>query len=320
MRKNFLVLTAIVLTLGSQAQLKMLKDKVLGEKNPVAGIIKKPSPITTNFEDDAVMDGALPESFGNDKQYIPLYKMPADEDGGFKLCPGYYEMTNMSYCLKAGTHGPSEGDGYMFAPTKGKMDDIVNAILVNHATKHTEVPQREVQMLLWAIIAKAKFKNLSGRLKVVSSLLLTPDQLVKLNGGYVETLGTTALNKGLIDLPPAVQKVMEAENNIRRLVETGVENYEEFERYAILAGAANADRADVKRGMWSLHPKGYYVRYYPSGYSRTKVQIYVPEKRGAVVYNAVGTIACPANTGSQRLAQTNLPIEKSGQEFINPCK
>jgi hypothetical protein len=265
------------------------------------------------------MQGSLPETFGNDKTYVPLYKMKQTESMGFMLCPGYYEMINMSYCLKAGTHGPSEGDGYMYAPTKGKMEDIVNAILVSHALKHPELPQREVQVLLWAIIARARFKNLSGRLKVVSTLLLTPDQIVKLNGGYVETLGGTALNKGLIDLPPAVQKVMEAENNIRRLVETGVDSYEEFERYAILAGMASVDRADVKKGMWSLHPDGYYIRYFPSGYSRTRVQIYVPDSKGKVVYNAVGTIACPANTGAQRLAQTNIPIAKPDVVFVDPC-
>ena len=318
--KLILLASFLMTSTFSFSQLGGLKNKILGgDKNPVASIIKKPSPITTNFEDDVEMKGALQEGFGNDKKYIPLYKMTANADGGFNLCPGFYEMTNMSYCLKAGTHGPSAGDGYMYAPVKGKMDDIVLAILENHATKHPEIPQKDVQMLLWAIIARSKFKNLSGRLKVVTSLLLTPQQIVKLNGGFVETLGGEALNKGLVDVPPAVQKVMEAENNIRRLVESGVDSYEDFEKYAMLAGMAPNDHPEVVRGMWSLHPDGYYIRYYPSGYSRTKVQIYVPEGKAGVKYNAIGTIACPANTGAQRLAQTNMPLEKSDVAFTNPC-
>lgn len=320
MKKIYFVAAFALVSITAFAQLKGLKDKLLGEKNPVAGLIKKPSPITTNFEDDVNMKGSLPETHGNNETYVALYKMPAANGGGFVLCPGYYEMTNMSYCLKAGTHGPSQGDGYMYSLTKGKMDDIVNSILFNHATKHMEIPQRDVQMLLWAIIARAKFKNLSGKLKVVSGLLLTADQIVKLNGGYVETLGGEALKKGLIDVPPAVQTVMEAENNIRRLVETGVDSYEDFERYALLAGMATVDRADVKRGMWSLHPDGYYVRYLPEGYSKTKTQIYVPKEKGQVTYNAVGTIACPANTSAQRLAQTNIPLVKTESGFVNPCK
>jgi hypothetical protein len=265
------------------------------------------------------MAGSLPETFANDSIYLPLYKMKAAEGGGFVLCPGFYEMTNMSYCLKAGTHGPSQGDGYLYAPTKGKMEDVVNAILSSHFFKHPEIPQHDVQVLLWAIIARAKFNNLSGRLKVVTGMLLSPEQIIKLNGGLAETLSGEALQKGLIDLPPAVKSVMEAENNIRNLVETGNNSYEEFERYAILAGFATNDRSDIKQGMWSLHPDGFYIRYFPSGYSRTKVQIYVPKSKGRVIYNAVGTIACPANTGAQRLAQTNIPVDKTNDTFINPC-
>ncbi len=316
MKARILIL-AILIAFSAQAQLLGgLKDK-LAEKMP--SFLKKPSPITTAFS-DVKMEGSLPESFGNDKTFIPLYKMTAVENGeGFTLCPGYYEMTNMSYCLKAGTHGPSEGDGYMFAPTKGKMDDIVNAILLNHQTKHPQVPQRDVQMLLWAIIARAKFENLSGKLKVVTALLLTPQQIIKLNGGFAATLGNEALKKGIIDVPAPVQTVMEAENNIRRLVETGVDSYEDFEKYAVLAGMAAVDRSDIKNGMWALHPKGYYVRYFPQGYSKTKVQVYVPEEKGKIIYNAVGTIACPANTGAQRLAQTNIPILKTNEAFTDPC-
>jgi hypothetical protein len=156
-------------------------------------------------------------------------------------------------------------------------------------------------------------------MKLVTTKLLTPEQIVKLNGGYVETIGGEALNSGLVDMPPAVRAIMEAENNIRRLVETGSDSYEDFERFAILAGVAVPDHPNVKRGMWALHPDGYYIRYMPEGYSKTKVQVYVPDTKGQVIYNAVGTIACPANTGAQRLAQTNIPIEKMDIVFIDPC-
>lgn len=319
MRKIILLSVISFISFTSIAQLKILKDKVLGDKSPVSAILKKPSPITTNFDDDVDMKGNLSETFGDEEKYIPLYKMKKNADGGFDLCPGYYEMTNQSYCLKAGTHGPSQGDGYMFAPTKGKMDDIVNAILENHEKNRPEIPQRDVQVLLWSIIARAKFTSLSGRLKVVAAALLTPDQIVKLNGGYIETIGGEALKRGLVDVPAPVQKVLEAENNIRNLVANGIDDYNQFEQFAILAGMAETDRADVKRGMWTLHPDGYYIRYYPSGYSRTKVQIYVPDNKGTITYNAVGTIACPANTGAQRLAQTNIPLEKLDVKFIDPC-
>ena len=318
MRLHLLTAVIAILPAISNAQFGGIKIPGTGGKNPLPSLFKKPPPITTNFDDDVKMKGAMPETFGNDKEYLPLYKMKTTETGGFILCPGFYEMTNMSYCLKAGTHGPSQGDGYMYAPTKGKMDDIVNAILVKHASK-PEISQKDVQVLLWAIIARSKFTNLSNKMKLITTMLLTPEQIIKLNGGMVETLSSEALKKGVVDVPPAVQTVMEAENNIRRLVETGVDSYEDFEKFAILAGMAANDHPEVVRGMWSLHPDGYYIRYFPSGYSRTKVQIYVPEGKGQVIYNAIGTIACPANTGAQRLAQTNTPIEKTEKTFTDPC-
>ncbi|MEI6950593.1 hypothetical protein V9K67_25645 [Paraflavisolibacter sp. H34] len=297
---------------SSQAQLlkdlsqKVLKDKAL----PVGNLLKKPAPITTSFE-DVNLQGSKPEDFGNEKTYKPLSGLKRSENGGYILQPGYYEIFNKSYCLKAGTHGPSQGDGYMFAPTKGPKDNIVNSILRNSA-RHTEIPQHEVQVLLWAIIAKSKFADMTGRLKATAALLLTPQEILELNGGAIGTLSDAALKKEIIHMPAAVQQVMEAENKIRGLVASGVDRFEDYEQWAILAGAAPNDRPDVKRGMWSLHPDGYYVRYMPQGYQRTTVQLYVPDalKDANVVYDAVGDIACPANTGAQRLAQTNEPLKQ----------
>ena len=318
-----LTLTLVFSAFSLQAQLKNLGKKLLekADATPVANILKKPDPITTSFK-DASVENSLPESFANDKKYTPLYQLAQNEEGGFKLCSGFYEMTNKSYCLKAGTHGPSQGDGYMFAPVLGPKDNIVTSILKVSA-KHPEIPQRDVQVLLWAIIAKSKFKDMSGKLKLTAGVLLTPKEILELNGGAVGTLSDEALKREVIDMPPAVQAVMAAENKIRNLVETGVDRYEDYEQWAVLAGFAPVDRPDIVRGKWSLHPDGYYVRYFPQGYQKTTVQIYVPDDLNTanLYYNAVGDIACPANTGAQRLAQTNEPIgvDIKQQTKIDPC-
>jgi hypothetical protein len=194
MRLKLLLTTLLfAFVLFSHAQLKNLGKKLLekADATPVASIIKKPDPITTSFK-DAELEGSLPETFGKDKKYIPLYQLQRNDKGAFKLCPGYYEMTNKSYCLKAGTHGPSQGDGYMYAPTLGPKDNIVNSILRVSAQK-TEIPQRDVQVLLWAIIAKSKFKDMGGRLKVTAAALLTPQEILELNGGAIGTLSDEAL-------------------------------------------------------------------------------------------------------------------------------
>lgn len=278
--------------------------KALGLDN----ILKQPEAISTNFGDVNRTDEQMPD-FHNDQQYTPLTDLPKNPEGGYVLKAGHFEIINKSYCLKAGTYAPSSGDGYMYAPVLGKKKDIVTIILKS-AEKHPEVKQSDIQMLLWTIIARTKFSDYSGSVKETAIRLLTPKQLLQLEGGALGILPFDVVQKAKDQLPSELKLVFEAENNIRNLVSSGNYSYAEFEKYAILAGMAPA-RTDAPRGIWTCHPDGYYVRYFPSGYSQTKTQIYVPEdiitrlKGKKLIYDATDDIACPANTGSQRLAQTN---------------
>jgi hypothetical protein len=85
-------------------------------------------------------------------------------------------------------------------------------------------------------------------------------------------------------------------------------SFAEMERVAVLSGAAPLGEGsrDVPSGRWSLHPDGYYVRYLPSGYSSTRVEIWVPQGSPAVgkEYDPAAHIAVPGNTARQRLIQS----------------
>ncbi|MBB4106897.1 hypothetical protein [Pedobacter zeae] len=313
------LLFSITCLTSVKAQFGGLKDKLLkigtaqGAKAlGVDKFLKQPAAITTSFE-DVNREGEKMPDFLNDLKLKaqPLYLLPKNPDGGFVLCEGLYEMTNKSYCLKAGTFAPSKGDGYMFAPVLGPKEEIVVSILKS-AEKHPEVEQHDIQALLWTIIARTKFADYSGQVKVTAIKLLTTKQLTQLEGGALGILPFDVMEKTKEQLPSGVRAVFEAENNIRQLVASGNYTYADLEKYAIVAGMA-PPRSDVPSGIWTKHPDGYYVRYFPSGYSVTKVQVYVPKEllaNGAkLIYDATGDIACPANTGSQRLAQTNEPLE-----------
>lgn len=320
--KNIRLVTLIFLLLSlnsteGYSQFSGWKQKVLeagaslgSKKLGLTEVLKKPAAITTSFED---VDRAGAK-FPNDiivKNVQPLYLLPKASTGGFILCEGFYEMTTKSYCLKAGTYAPSKGDGYMYAPTLGPQKDIVIAILKS-AEKHPEVNQNDIQVLLWTIIARARFADYSGQVKLTAVALLTPIELTKLEGGMLGVLPKSLMDQAKSKLPDALQDAFEAENNIRKMVASGNSSFAEMEKYAIIAGMAPA-RADVPSGIWTLHPNGYYIRYFPYGYSITQVQIYVPKglitAAKPVIYDATNDIACPANTGSQRLAQTNEPIK-----------
>lgn len=283
-------------------------------KNKVTNAIGKVSykklskdPISTNFKDTNT-DIDLEDNFGNEASFLSICEQQRNTENNYILHSGFYELESMSFCLKAGTYGPSEGDGYLYAPVLGKKEEIVIAILKNFEA-HPEIPQRDVQLLLWAIIAKTKFTKLANPLKITATKLLTAEQILDLNNGILGFIPENAVQKATNNAPQTIKTVIEIENKMRGMFESGLSTYEEFEELAILGGSAPETNNLIKRGRWSLHPDGYYIRYFPNGYSKTRVQIYVPEDIDMVIYNGSDDIAVPANTGAQRLAQCNIPVK-----------
>lgn len=295
--------------------------------NPLSKLLDK-TPITTSLDDAKFGDPSLDSSKLPDPQPITVLERTAD--GGFILKPGFYEMHAQSYCLHAGTHGPGGGDGYSYAPVQGPAKDAVISI-VRNSFKHPEIQQRQIQQLLWAIIARAKFEDLSTELKAVALQLLTPKQLVTLNRSALDVISGPLLQRALGQMPPGVRQVVESEARLRQLLTTPGATFAEMERVAVLAGEAPVGEGSrqVPAGRWSRHPDGYYVRYLPRGYSYTVIQVWVPEERAArqgvrlvgplsasflplgagltaadKVLDPSEHIAVPGNTSRQRLAQS----------------
>ncbi len=113
--KKFIVLLLFIIPSLVQAQF----DDLL-KKTAVPDLLEEKN-ITTSIDD------AYPVSFWlNDLSD----RTPVEpEDYNAPLGPGYYTMTVQSYCLKAGTHGPTKGSGHLVAPIKGKRDNLVINIL-----------------------------------------------------------------------------------------------------------------------------------------------------------------------------------------------
>lgn len=195
----------------------------------------------------------------------------------------------------------------MFAPPLGPKEEIVTAI-VRNSVKHPEIHQRDIQLLLWSIIARTKFEDLQNKIKLVATQLLTAEQIVELNGGVMGFIPDKVMQKGMEGLPAPVKTVLEAENKLRQMLTSTNATFEEMERVAVLAGVAPVGEGsqDIPSGRWSLHPDGYYVRYIPQGYSYTVVQIWVPQGSPSVgkEYDPAAHIAVPGNTSRQRLIQS----------------
>lgn len=321
-----IILLFILINCSAQAQFKPLSQlgKAL-KKNKATNQLLEGSPAISTCFNDVNTEGALQPSFGDDKTYIELKSLKRNEKGNYVLDPGFYEGLKLSYCLKVGTPGPAKGNVYGLAFLDGKMEDIVYAIIDKsqkiwmqksadssgqHVATgnllHTSVGQKDVQLLLWAIIAKADFSNMPLRMKAVASALLTPEQLLKLNGGAIKTVSNFAMDKGFLEKPEALRKIEEAQQAIRQLWSSGNFEYEQMENLALLAGIVH-EADPLPADMWFKHENGYYVRFKPMGYPRTLTQIYVPEGLKAE-FIATGTVATPTDS-RQRLAQTDILAE-----------
>jgi hypothetical protein len=244
------------------------------------------------------------------RSMLELQRTPT---GSFVLQPGYWEMHTQSYCLKAGTHGPGGGDGYLYAPTEGPAADAVLSILRNSVNR-PEIPQNRIQTLLWAIIARAKFEDLSVEHKALAQQLLTREQILMLNRGALDLIPGDQMRALMNRVPAPLRQIVEAEAQLRTLLANPASSFAEMERVAVLSGAVGlgpGSRA-VPSGRWSRHPDGYYVRYLPQGYSYTRTQIWVPEGSEAVgrEYDAATHIAVPGNTSRQRLIQSGRPYPR----------
>jgi hypothetical protein len=303
----FAVLAVLTLMDIGFAQLGRIGDAAgkLKKHTPgVSSILEGKPPITTSLSDATF---GVDSTDGTPSGVRPLMSLQRTLWGGFTLRPGYYEMQTQSYCLKAGTHGPGGGDGYLYAPPLGPAEDAVVSI-VRNSVSHEEIPQHEIQLLLWAIIARAKFEDLSTQLKATAARLLTPQQIALLNRGALDMVPGPVLQEALSKAPAPVRATLEAEATLRRMLTTGSSTFAEMERVAVLSGMAPLGEGsrNVPSGKWSLHPDGYYVRYIPSGYSSTRLEIWVPEgsKAAGREFDPALHVAVPGNTARQRLIQS----------------
>lgn len=264
-------------------------------------------PITTKLADArwAAPAFSLPASAGRAR---PLADLQQTAEGFFVLREGLYSMHVQSYCLHAGTHGPGSGDGYLYAPPLGPADDAVMSILRN-SVRQPRIAQRDIQLLLWAIVARAQVEDLDGSLRAVAAQLLTPRQLATLNRDAL----SAGMDLAMQGAPPAIRRTLEAEQRLRTLLTTGG-SFADMERAAVLSGAVGLGPGSrtVPSGQWSLHPDGFYVRYDPQGYTNTIVQVYVAPRSAAIgrPLDLATQIAVPGNTSRQRLAQSARPYSR----------
>lgn len=275
------LLVVAVWAAPSQAQLPRIPLPG-GIKLPEIGIdalLKEEPPLTTGLADALI---SLPEL---DRWEPPLAKLPEGglqtKDGAFVLPgPGRYHFSLQSYCLRAGTHGPGQGEGYLHAPLKGARAEIIRGIL-RRSVEHPELDQHQVQLLLWAVLARTNLAKAHRDLRETAKLLLTAKEFGALSGGVWGSLPDAVQNRLVREAGPVLGPLLATEAKLRRAFSArNLPGYDELERVAVLAGDPGASDGPVApRTRWSYDPtKRLFIRYNPQGYSRTEVDVYWPER------------------------------------------
>jgi len=208
------------------------------------------------------------------------------QNGKVTLGPGVYDFYLQSFCLDAGRHGPSSDSAYLVAPLKGKRSSIVRNILKN-STGQPDIPQHKIQTLIWAISSDIKYGEMSRDLQLIAGHLLAEDDLRSLGKSFLDKIPKPIRDRLLRELkkrlPKEILHILDAADDIKWKIADARTTYEELERIAIRLGKAPIpkDMQKIEVGRWSfVQGSGYYfVRVFPKGYSCSRVQVYVPDKK-----------------------------------------
>jgi len=270
-------------------------------------ILKEEPALTTSLADACT---GLPflDDF-NPPAPMAMSHLPRRPNGRFVLSrPGLYQHNFLSYCLHAGAYGPGSGNGYLWAPLKGSRAGAIRQVLINSINQH------EVQSLVWGILARTRIDDMSSPLRQAARRLLTKDEIRRLNGGALGQIPSELLDQAFVDLPPLAQRALRAEAEIRGMLAGGIADFDQLEGVAIAAGEPppHEEGPEVPSGRWSYHPEGFFVRYFPSGYKRTRVQVYVPENFN-VERDELGRITAVADQYGNR-------VETSYDDSIEPVR
>jgi hypothetical protein len=282
LRTAIILFLCLGLVLPAGSQLNKLKQKIkIPVKAPAVPdldkLLQEEPPVSTTLT-DAIYDIPFLDDYNPDQGAFMTF-LPLTPEASFPLVPGLWEGTFQSYCLRAGTYAPGEGDGYAYAPLKGKQADIVASVLKN-SVYHPEVSQQNVQLLLWAIIARNKPSECNKEIQATAKVLLTPKEYDRLNGGAIGKIPQPVLNAALEKMPPLARDIFHAEARLREmLVSPVLAPYHEVESVAVRVGEVlpPPDSREISRGRWNYDPDGYFIRYFPRGYSTTRIQLYYPE-------------------------------------------
>ncbi|MFM9873817.1 MAG: hypothetical protein ACKVQS_10180 [Fimbriimonadaceae bacterium] len=271
MLKPILSTTLLALTFAAHAQISLPKPQI-----PIPGLdnlLKGEAPLSTTIKDAKIWGWPNLAQVNLSNPTI-LTDADRDDNNLFTLKPGHYKMTIKSFCGKGYTYGPTQGEGYVWGPWKGSKAKFLQTLLKAYNAK-PEVPQQNVQLLIWSILARVKPQDMSNEAKSALLALVGQDGMNVLKDGAADYLTGRMADELYKRASKELRPLLEYDNKIRGLSQQANASYEEFERLSVLQAPENL-KSEIARGVWNISPKGYMIRYQPHGYNKTDVEVIVP--------------------------------------------
>lgn len=219
----------------------------------------------------AHLDGVNFGAFGD------MTTLARTDIGGFRLQPGAWTFTAQSYCLKPGAYERTGGAGLMSGEITGKLAPHIRTIL-GRAYAHPEVEQRDIQYLLWGVLAGVKISQMNEQAQAAARVLLTQEHYRDLDGGELGWAPPEVTSRMRRELPRSARNALDAQVRLRRIASQPGASYDDLEQVAVLRGEPPRTDDDVPAGRWSWHPDGYHIRYSGQSYRNLTVEIIVGEE------------------------------------------
>jgi hypothetical protein len=273
----------------------------------------KSEALSTRFSDTIHLD-TLPQTV-EPKAFEPLRRLDRTDDGSFLLKVGIFEAYLESYALDPGQTASVVGGMYP-APIKGRRAKVIGAVL-KQVELHPEVPQSDIQALLWRIVQGADLEAMPPQVQQTAAIILPRETLLLIKESAVAKM----VRNQIFNFPNGRSK-MAAEVQ-RDTVETRREIKDDDQKYQVLGTVEDVQSLQVSsdgpvvRGAWAQMPGGFYVRYLPDGLTKTRLQVIVPDAamvqadpKAPLVFDPTQYVAVGQASPNVRLGLTMRPVNK----------
>lgn len=266
---------------------------------------------------DTIHLSILPPSI-EPQEFEPLMKLPRNDQGAFILKAGIFEATVESFSLEPYDPGYPRPMAFFPAPIKGRTAKVISDTL-KYSELHPDVQQAWIQNFLGLTVFGKHIEEMPTPTQQAAAKILPKETLALIHGASQAHKWTRIVLQQLgrqagASNPKAAQEITGAINKEKQIDQAG--------GITTMVGALKNNAASLgiaadsaPRGSWAEMPGGFYVRYLPEGYVRTKIQIIVPEAamehvdaKAPLTFDPTQYLAVHVGTPAQRLGISLRPV------------